>query len=50
MVMYPIPKFHAVRARFVYSHIVDGRNVGQSDSFTIGGLYLFNFHSSRPTQ
>jgi hypothetical protein len=39
MAMYPIPKINAVAFQFAVAHILDGRNVGQSTSFTFGFLY-----------
>ena len=39
MAMYPIPKFTRVAFLFAYSHILDGRNVGQSTTFTTGFIY-----------
>lgn len=39
MAMYPIPKINAVAFQFAVSHILAGRNVGQSTSFTFGFLY-----------
>jgi len=39
MGMYPIPKINAVAFQFAVAHILDGRNVGQSTSFTFAVLY-----------
>src|SRR6185295_6568280 len=39
MAMYPIPKINAVAFQFAFSHILDGRNVGQSTTLTFGFLY-----------
>lgn len=47
--MYPLPKLRQFRFHAAYSDTVDGRNVGQSATFTTGLLYLFDFNA-RPTQ
>jgi len=39
MAMYPIPKINAVAFQFAFSHVLDGRNVGQSTTLTFGFLY-----------
>jgi hypothetical protein len=39
MAMYPIPKINAVAFQFAAARILDGRNVGQSTTFTFGFLY-----------
>ncbi len=39
MAMYPVPKINALAFQFAVAHILDGRNVGQSTSFTFGFLY-----------
>ena len=49
--MTPIPflKNNPLRVRFGYDRIIDGRNVGQSNTFTAGMMYTFNF-SGVPNQ
>ena len=39
MAMYPIPKINAVAFQFAAARILDGRNVGQSTTYTFGVLY-----------
>jgi hypothetical protein len=39
MAMYPIPKINAVSFQFAVGYVFDGRNVGQSTSWTFGLLY-----------
>lgn len=39
----PIPKFSKFAARFEYSYVIDGRNVGQSSTFTVGLLRTQSF-------
>lgn len=39
MAMYPIPKINAVAFQFAVAHVLDGRNVGQSTTFSFGFLY-----------
>ena len=41
MVMYPIPKLRSLAVQSSYAHIVDGRNVGQSKTFTDGSSSKF---------
>ena len=36
MVMYPIPKLRSLAFQLAYAYTVDGRNVGQANTFTIG--------------
>jgi hypothetical protein len=40
MVMYPIPKLRRLAFQFSYWHVVAGRNVGKSQTFTTGFFYL----------
>jgi hypothetical protein len=42
MVMYPIPKLRTLALQASYAHIVDGRNVGQSNTVTVGVFYLLS--------
>ncbi len=44
MAMYPIPKFNRVAVMFSYAYVLDGRNVGQSTTYTTGFIYS---HSNR---
>jgi hypothetical protein len=44
MVMTPLPKLRNLNVHFAYGYTVDGRNVGQSSTFTVGLLYKFRFH------
>ena len=39
MVMYPVPKLRDLAFQFAYGYTVDGRNVGQANTFTTGLLY-----------
>ena len=39
MGMYPIPKLQRLAVQAAYSYTVDGRNVGQANTFTFGLLY-----------
>jgi hypothetical protein len=39
MAMYPIPKLSTIAFQFAAARILDGRNVGQSTTFTFGFLY-----------
>jgi hypothetical protein len=41
MVMYPIPKLGGLSVQASYARILDGRNVGQSNTVTFGFFYLF---------
>jgi hypothetical protein len=41
MLMYPIPKLRRLALSASYSHVVAGRNVGQSQTFSAGFFYLF---------
>jgi hypothetical protein len=36
--MYPVPFVPSLAFRFEYSHVIDGRNVGQSNTYTLGLL------------
>ena len=42
MLMYPIPKLDPLAAQASLAHTFDGRNVGESTTFTFGLLYTFN--------
>ena len=44
----PIPKHEALSIVAGYSRVVAGRNVGQSNTFTIGAMYLVKFPGSQP--
>jgi hypothetical protein len=37
-VMYPVPRVPGLALRFEYSYVIDGRNVGQSNTITVGLL------------
>ena len=39
MAMYPVPKFNRAAVMFSYAYVLDGRNVGQSTTYTVGILY-----------
>jgi hypothetical protein len=41
--MYPVPFVPGLVFRFEYSHVIDGRNVGQSNTFTTGLLQTVSF-------
>lgn len=41
---YPLPRVRAMQYWFIYSNTLEGRNVGQTNSFTTGFLYTFNFN------
>jgi len=44
MAMYPVPKFNRAAIMFSYAYVLNGRNVGQSTTYTTGILYS---HSNR---
>lgn len=44
----PLPFHKALAVVGAYSRVVTGRNVGQSNTFTIGMMYLIKFPGSRP--
>jgi hypothetical protein len=44
MVMHPIPKLRGVCFQFAYDYTIDGRNVGQSSTFTTGLMYRLQIH------
>lgn len=48
--VYPIPKVRGLQYWFTYTNTFDGRNVGQSNTFTTGFMYLIHFErgSSKP--
>ena len=48
-VMYPVPGLHDLAFQFVFGYIVDGRNVGQSTSYSTALLYTMHFHG-RPVK
>jgi len=50
LVMYPIPKFRNLVFQATYGYTIDGRNVGQSSTFTTGLLYRFHFPGSPKNQ
>jgi hypothetical protein len=45
-VIYPIPKLRGVAAEFIFSHTPDGRNTGQSTSYTTGLTYTVHLPGS----
>lgn len=47
MVMYPIPGLRTLALQGSYAHVIAGRNVGRSQTFTAGVFYLFGGSSSR---
>jgi hypothetical protein len=47
--MYPVPKLRDLAFQFVFGYIVDGRNVGQSTSYSTALLYTLHF-PGRPTR
>ncbi len=50
LVMYPLPKLRNLVVQFSYGYTVDGRNVGQSSTFTAGLLYRFHLPGSPKNQ
>ena len=42
----PVPKLEDVSLVAGYSYVLQGRNVGQSSTFTVGVMYLFHFPGS----
>jgi hypothetical protein len=40
MAMVPIPKLRDLAFHFAYAYTVDGRNVGQANTFTVGLQYV----------
>lgn len=46
---YPIPHRRDLQYWLIYSNTFDGRNVAQSNTFTTGFLYTFNFERKRAT-
>lgn len=46
---YPLPRVRAMQYWFIYSNTFDGRNVGQSNTFTSGFLYTFDFNRRTPS-
>jgi hypothetical protein len=48
LLMYPlpIPKLRNLTVQFSWAHVVDGRNVGESTTFTTGLLYTLRFHGA----
>jgi hypothetical protein len=46
LVMYPIPKLRNLVFQFTYGYTIDGRNVGQSSTFTTGLLYRLHLPGS----
>jgi hypothetical protein len=47
--MYPVPKLRDLAFQFVFGYIVDGRNAGQSTSYSTALLYTLHF-PGRPTR
>jgi hypothetical protein len=48
VVMYPLPKLAPLAVRVAYAHTVSGRNVGQSNTVSLGLMYRFHVYG-RPT-
>jgi hypothetical protein len=48
VVMYPLPKLAPLAVRVAYAHTVAGRNVGQSNTVSVGVMYRFAL-LGRPT-
>ena len=46
--MYPVPFVKGIDFRFEYSHVIDGRNVGQADTYTIGLFKTISFKKKTP--
>lgn len=46
-VMCPIPKLRNLAILFSYGRIVDGRNVGQSNTYSTGLMYTLHLHGSQ---
>jgi hypothetical protein len=44
VVMYPLPKLAPLAVRVSYAHTVAGRNVGQSNTVSVGVMYRFALH------
>jgi hypothetical protein len=42
MAMYPIPKLNTLAFQFNLGYVVDGRNVGQSTTYSLGFLYALH--------
>ncbi len=40
-IMYEIPKARTLTLQFAFSYIADGRNIGQSETYTTGLMYTF---------
>jgi hypothetical protein len=49
MVMYQVPFLHGLAPLFSFNYILDGRNVGQSTTYSVGLMYTVNF-SGRSSQ
>ena len=43
VLMYPLPRWHALNYRLTYSNTFEGRNVGQASTFTTGLMYILPF-------
>lgn len=43
-IMYQIPKARTLTLQFAFSYIPDGRNIGQSETYTTGLMYTFELH------
>ena len=48
-VMFPIPKLRDLALQFVFDYTPDGRNVGQSTTYTTGLMYTVHFPGGRTT-
>ena len=46
----PLPRVHNLQYWFLYSNTFEGRNVGQSNTFTTGYLYTFDFNRKAVTR
>jgi hypothetical protein len=47
--MYPIPKLRDLSVQFNFAYTPDGRNVGQSTTYTVGLMYTVHLPGSRKT-
>jgi hypothetical protein len=45
-IMYEIPKVRTMTLQFAFSYIADGRNIGQSETYTTGLMYTFGLPGS----
>ena len=49
-ILWPIPKLHGLALQFAFAYTPDGRNVGQSKTYTTGLLYTVHLPGSRKTK